>query len=171
LLETSAGNLPYDRLVLAVGAHPIRLPLQGNVAHEVLSVNNLADYAVFRERLADKRRIALLGAGLIGCKFANDLAGAGYEVEVFDLVLQLLGRLMPPQAAAFLRTKLEDIDIRFHPKRSVVNMDSDGHGYHLTDDSGEIHAADLVLSAVGLRPATELAQAAGLRINRGIIAD
>jgi rubredoxin-NAD+ reductase len=171
VVETAAGELPYDKLVLAVGAHPIRLPLQGDAAHEVLSVNGLADYAVFREHLLGKRRVAILGAGLIGCEFANDLRMAGFEVEVFDLAPQPLGRLLPPQAAAFLRAQLEGTGIRFHLQRSIAAVEAQGGGYRLTDDQGEVHDADLVLSAVGLRPDTELAAAAGLRVNRGIVTD
>ncbi|MGA8146443.1 MAG: FAD-dependent oxidoreductase [Gallionellaceae bacterium] len=171
VVETSAGEQPYGKLVLAVGAHPIRLPLQGDAAHEVLSVNHLADYAVFRERLAGKRWVAILGAGLIGCEFANDLRTAGFEVEIFDLAPQPLGHLLPLQAAAFLRTKLESIGIRFHLQRSVISVDARGSETRLTDDQGLVHSAELVLSAVGLRPATELAATAGLQVNRGIVVD
>jgi rubredoxin-NAD+ reductase len=171
MLATTAGELPYGKLVLALGAHPIRLPLQGDAAHAVLSVNNLADYAILREQLAGKRRVAILGTGLIGCEFANDLATAGYEIEVFDIAAQPLGRLLPPQAAAFLRARLESAGIRFSLQRSVVAVAADAEGYRLIDDQGESHAADLVLSAIGLRPATGLAETAGLRVNRGIVVD
>ena len=79
-LQTTAGAIEYSRLVLAVGAQPIRLPIEGSGAAEVLSVNNLADYARFRERLVGRHRVAILGAGLIGCEFANDLAATGRKV-------------------------------------------------------------------------------------------
>lgn len=170
-LETSGGEVRYGRLVLAAGAHPIRLPLQGDAADAVLSVNSLADYGVFRSRLIGKRRVAILGAGLIGCEFANDLCAAGFEVDVFDLAPQPLGRLLPTQAAALLREELERAGIRFHLQRSVARVETLDDGYRLTDDKGEICDADLVLSAVGLRPAVELAAAAGLKVNRGIVAD
>jgi len=171
VLETAAGQLAYDKLVLAVGAHPIRLALAGDGAAEVLSVNNLADYAGFREKLAGKQRVAILGAGLIGCEFANDLRAIGIAVDVFDLSPQPLGRLLPAQAAAFLRERLEAAGVRFHFETSLVTVDKHGAGYRLTDSRGAVHAADLVLSAVGLKPATELASAAGLTLNRGIVTD
>ena len=72
-VDTTAGVLAYDKLVLALGAEPIRIPLQGNAAHEVLSVNDLADYAKLRGALAEAISIAIMGGGLIGCEFANDL--------------------------------------------------------------------------------------------------
>ena len=74
--------IPYIKLVLAVGADPIRLSLAGDAADGVLSVNDLSDYARFRQVLDGKRRVVILGAGLIGCEFANDLRLGGYDVNV-----------------------------------------------------------------------------------------
>lgn len=170
-LETDAGAIEYRKLVLAVGAQPIRLPIEGTGAADVLSVNHLADYAVFRERLDGRRRVALLGAGLIGCEFANDLAGAGYSVDVFDVAPQPLGRLLPAGTAAFLRRGLEAAGVRFHFGGSVGRIDRTDAGYALLDSSGACTEADLVMSAVGLRPETTLAAAAGLTVQRGIVVD
>jgi rubredoxin-NAD+ reductase len=170
-LRTSDGRIEYGKLVLAIGAQPIRLPIEGSGAVDVLSVNHLDDYAVFRQRLAGKRRIAILGAGLIGCEFANDLAGAGFAVEVFDLSPQALGRLLPAAAAAFFGQGLAAAGVRFHFDTSIGRIDSREDGYVLLDLKGRSFEADLVLSAVGLRPETVLAKAAGLVTNRGIVVD
>lgn len=170
-IETDGGRIDCDSLVLALGAQPIRLPIEGSGAGEVLAVNNLADYARFRQRLEGRRRVAILGAGLIGCEFANDLRCAGIEVDVFDVAPQPLGRLLPPQTAAFFRHKLEEAGVRFHFECGVARIEQDGAGYRLGDDRGGNHGADLVLSAVGLRPETALAQAAGLEVKRGIVVD
>ena len=83
-IETSTGPIDYGQLVLALGADPIRLPLGGDAAADVLSVNDLADYATFRSALAGQSKVVILGAGLIGCEFANDLVGTGLEVAVVD---------------------------------------------------------------------------------------
>jgi len=163
--------LPYEKLVLAVGAQPIRLPIQGDGAAEIMSVNWLSDYAVFRARLHGRRRVALLGAGLIGCEFANDLRGAGFEVDVFDIAPQPLGRLLPAQTAAFFRERLEATGVRFHFGVSVAQVDKEGDAYRLIDSQGGICRVDLVLSAVGLKPEVSLAQAAGLTVSRGIVTD
>jgi rubredoxin-NAD+ reductase len=170
-ITVDGSPLAYSQLVLAVGAQPIRLPIQGDGAAEILSVNWLSDYAVFRARLEGKRRVALLGAGLIGCEFANDLRGAGFEVDVFDIAPQPLGRLLPAQTAAHFRAKLEAAGVRFHFGASVAQVDREGDGYRLTDNQGRTTAADLVLSAVGLKPEVTLAQAAGLAVYRGIVTD
>ena len=171
LLLTSAGPLPYRKLVLAQGAHPIRLPLRGDGAGRVLSVNDLADYAAFRDALDGKSRLAILGAGLIGCEFANDLRSAGVAVDVFDPVPQPLGRLLPPRAAAFFRERLEAAGVSFHLATAIDEVREEGGRLRLFDGQGGQHSADLVLSAVGLRPAVELARAAGLAVGRGIRVD
>src|SRR5256885_4546829 len=77
--------LAWRDLVLALGADPIRLALDGDGADEVLSVNDLDDYARFAERLSGVRRVAILGAGLIGCEFANDLLSRDIAPIVIDL--------------------------------------------------------------------------------------
>lgn len=166
------GNaLPYSQLVLAVGAQPIRLPIEGDGAAEILKVNWLTDYVRLREQLTNRRRVAILGAGLIGCEFANDLTGAGFAVQVFDIAPQPLGRLLPASTAEFFRRRLESAGVRFHFGANVAQVDKFGDGYTLTDQSGMRHEVDLVLSAVGLKPETALAQAAGLAVNRGIVVD
>ncbi|MDP2795038.1 MAG: FAD-dependent oxidoreductase [Sulfurisoma sp.] len=164
-----AGRIEYEQLVLALGAQPIRLPIEGDGAAGVLAVNNLADYAAFRARLEGKRRVAILGAGLIGCEFANDLRLAGFAVDVFDIAPQPLGRLLPPVTAAFFRQKLAAAGVCFHFVAGVVRIERDGETFRLTDNGGGGHAADIVLSAVGLKPETALARAAGLAVNRGIV--
>ncbi|HTJ97471.1 MAG TPA: FAD-dependent oxidoreductase [Rhodocyclaceae bacterium] len=170
-ISSSSGVIEYSQLVLANGAHPIRLPLTGSGAEDVLSVNNLGQYAVFRERLQAGMSVAILGAGLIGCEFANDLRHAGHAVSVFDLAPQPLGRLLPPQVGAYFRKALEAAGVHFHFGTSIANVDKAATGYALTTADGQQFNADIVLSAIGLKPATELAAAAGLKINRGVVVD
>jgi rubredoxin-NAD+ reductase len=111
-ISTTQGPIVYGKLVLALGADQIRLPLQGNAAHEVITVNDLEDYVKFRELIKGKKKVAILGAGLIGCEFANDLILGGYEVDVIDLAPQALGRLLPGDAAKVLQEKLGATGIR-----------------------------------------------------------
>lgn len=168
-VSTSLGNIRYEKLVLALGARPIRLPLKGDGADEVLSVNHLDHYAEFRRVLVGKKHVAVLGAGLIGCEFANDLRIGGFEVTVFDLAQQPLGRLLPPKAAEFFQQRLEAIGVKFHFSTSITNVNKTESHYVLTDSHNVEHQADLVLSAIGLIPETALAKATGLAVNRGII--
>ena len=168
-VTVDGGTLSYGKLVLAVGADPIRLPLLGDGADAVLSVNDHADYRRFREAIEGKKNIAILGAGLIGCEFANDLVGAGYIVHVIDLAPQVLGRLLPPASAAFMQRKLEAAGIVFHLGTTTQQVERAGDGFRMTLANGETIAADAVLSAVGLRPRNALAESAGIKVNRGIV--
>jgi rubredoxin-NAD+ reductase len=168
-VETGAGPVDYRRLVIALGAQPFRLPLEGDGAADVLSVNSLADYAVFRQRLEGRRRVAILGAGLIGCEFANDLAVTGHEVDVFDIAPQALGRLLPAQTADFFRGRLEQSGVRFHFGSSIGRVERHGESYALWATGGDRIDADLVLSAIGLKPELARALEAGLMVNRGIV--
>ncbi len=161
-------QLTYDRLVLALGADPIRLPIPGKGADEILSVNDLDDYRQFRNALEGKKHIAILGAGLIGCEFANDLAGKGYQVSVFDLSPQPLGRLLPSEAGRFLQEKLTSAGIRFLLNTTVERINKEDGCYQLFYKDSQCIQADIVLSAIGLRPRISLAETAGIQVNRGI---
>ena len=165
-------TLAYRDLVLALGADPIRLPLAGDGAQDgVLSVNDLDDYARFAERLEGVKTVAILGGGLIGCEFANDLLARGVAPTVIDPAPGLLSRLLPREAGAFLQQRLEAAGVRFRFGVAATRVDRAGGGVVLTLDDGSTLGADLVLSAIGLRSRTELARAAGLAVNRGIVVD
>ena len=162
-------TVAYSKLVLALGADQIRLPLTGSAADRVLSVNDLDEYARFRSAIDGKRAVAIIGAGLIGCEFANDLAGSGVKAEVIDIANQPLGRLLPPAGGALLQRGLEAAGVTFHLGTSVSAIDTHGEGVRVTLASGASIDADAVLSAIGLKPRTALAQTAGLKVNRGIV--
>ncbi|MDH5479469.1 MAG: FAD-dependent oxidoreductase [Nitrosomonas sp.] len=162
-------KLSYRQLVLALGADQIRLPLQGSGVNEILTVNDLDDYRDFRDALVGKKQISIIGAGLIGCEFANDLAAAGFKVNVIDISAQPLGRLLPPAAGDFIQQKLEAVGVVFHFNATTQSVDKDGECMRLTLAGGEIIESDIVLSAVGLKPRIQLAQEAGLQVNRGIV--
>ena len=163
-------TLAYGELVLALGADPIRLPLQGDAAAEVLSVNDLGDYERFSEQLEGAESVAILGGGLIGCEFANDLLARGITPTVIDIAQWPLSRLLPEAAGNRMRSKLEAAGVRFRFGAAVRSVDRGGDGaFQLALGDGSVLAADLVLSAIGLRPRTELAAQAGIEVNRGIV--
>ena len=167
-IKTSKGDLPYGKLVMALGADQIRLPLQGSAANEVFTVNDLEDYARFRTAIEGKKKVAILGAGLIGCEFANDLVLGGYEVDVIDLAPQALGRLLPEAAALELQGKLSAAGVRWHLATTVSAIDRKGDGLQVTLENGSTINCDVFLSAVGLKPRIELAKATGINVGTGI---
>jgi rubredoxin-NAD+ reductase len=167
-IETSKGSIAYGKLVLGLGSDQIRLPLQGNAANEVITVNDLEEYAQFRQAIEGKKRITILGAGLIGCEFANDLVLGSYEVDVIDLAPQALGRLLPEAAAQALQSKLSEAGVRWHFATTVQSIDRNGDSLSITLANGSVISSDVFLSAVGLRPRLDLAKAAGILTSIGI---
>lgn len=164
-------RIPYAKLVLAMGATPIRLSLAGDAAGQVLSVNDRLAYARLRERLTPGCRVLILGAGLIGCEFANDLAAAGYRVTVVDVAAWPLARFVPEQLGRTLQGALAGIGVSWKLGASAVAVNSGAHGFNVSFSDGSLGEADVVLSAVGLRPNVTLAQAAGLQCAAGIVVD
>ncbi|ELS25864.1 Rubredoxin [Metapseudomonas furukawaii] len=166
-LYTSLGEMDYGQLVLASGAAPVRLSIEGD-ADALLSVNNLQDYREFRERLDGVRRVAILGDGLIGCEFANDLADSGYQVRVIGLGAWPMERLLPEPAGRQLQDALSALGVDWNLRTTLQRIERQDNGYRLLLADGQRVEADLVLSAVGLRPNLELALDAGLACGRGI---
>ena len=167
-LKLGDQRIRYAKLVLAWGADVIRLSLDGNAQDRVHSINDLMDYRAFRKALAGGKRVAIMGAGLIGCEFANDLRNGGYEVDVIAPDSSLMPSLLPEAAAGAVQAELEKLGVRFHLGSVVERVEHQGSGVELTLGNGESLQADLVVSAVGLRPRTELARAAGINAGRGI---
>lgn len=163
--------VPYRDLILAWGAETVRVPVAGDAADAIFPINDLEDYARFRAAAAGKKRVLILGAGLIGCEFANDLILGGYEIDLVAPCEQVMPTLLHPAAAAAVQAGLESLGARFHLGPLLTRLDraDDGLEAHLSD--GEVLHCDLVVSAIGLRPRTDLAAAAGLEIGRGVVVD
>ncbi|MFP0197031.1 MULTISPECIES: NAD(P)/FAD-dependent oxidoreductase [Pseudomonas] len=161
----------YRDLILAWGAETVRVPIEGDGGDLVFPINDLEDYARFRAAAAGKRRVLLLGAGLIGCEFANDLILGGYEVQLVAPCEQVMPTLLHPAAAAAVQAGLESLGARFHlgPVLTRLQKVADGLEAHLSD--GQVVPCDVVVSAIGLRPRIDLAAAAGIQTNRGVVVD
>lgn len=171
-LTTAKGGIQYGRLVLALGASQRRLPVAGDAADDILRVNDLKAYRALRQRLeSDVRHVTILGAGLIGCEFAEDLAGAGYEVSVVDPTDQPLASLLPQATARELRQRLQQKGVQWRFHVTLDRLDHNGARKRATFSDGDAIETDLVLSAAGLVANTQLADKAGMAVNRGIVTD
>lgn len=168
-IKTAQGTLTYDYLVLALGAQPIRLPMPGS--EHVRSVNHLDDYAVFRDSLPAGGSVALIGGGLIGSEFANDLAASGHSVHVIDPAAWLMSNLISADQGAGLQAALQGLGVQFYLQDVATRVADVGHQKQVDLRSGKCLTVDAVLSAVGLRANIELAQKAGLSVARGIVVD
>lgn len=162
-------RLTFSKLVLAWGADVVRLSIPGDGKEHVFSINDLMDYRAFRKALEGGKHVAIMGAGLIGCEFANDLRNGGYDVDVIAPDDSVMPGLLPEAAAEAVLAGLKDLGVRFHLGTVVDHVASAGNGVKLSLANGEELEADLVISAVGLRPRKQLAAAAGLKTDRGIV--
>jgi rubredoxin-NAD+ reductase len=173
-VRTDQGKFSYSELVLAVGAQSIRLPIPGNAAPAVLTVNHVDDYGAFRALVGSSAygqatRVAILGAGLIGCEFADDLSGAGHIVTLIDPNTLPLASLAAPALSRGLHRALSSKGVDMRLGTTAVSIDRGDQLTRVTLSDGSVVEANLVLSAVGLRPDCTLAAAAGLTVNRGVV--
>lgn len=162
-------TIKYSQLVLALGASSIILPIRGNATDKILTVNDLASYASFRNAIEDKKRVAIIGAGLIGCEFANDLVLSDYEVSVIDIADLPLNRFLPLQAGEYLKTTLKMQGVNWHLGQGTKEINYHDQVFKIDLENGTQLEADIVLSAVGLRPNIKIAEAAGIEVNKGIV--
>jgi rubredoxin-NAD+ reductase len=165
-------EVAYDRLVLAIGADPRPYSVPGGDRVPIVTVNDLDDYRRWRQSLIPGGRVLLIGAGLIGCEFANDLSVGGYRVAIVDPAPWPLGRLLPQLLGRQLEQALTECGIVVHCRRSVSQVVASAAGGFVAvlDDGSEV-SFDRALSAIGLMPRTGLAVAAGLTVDRGIVVD
>lgn len=170
--DQSEQKQAYSKLVLAVGAQPIRLAIAGDGSDDIHVVNNLTDYKAFRTSLEKRedKRVVILGAGLIGCEFANDLQHTDHQVTVIDLAPQPLARLLPSHVADVFQQNLEETGINFVLGTTVEKVSKvENSDYLVTLANGQSVVADVVLSAVGLQPNASVAKESGVQIGRGIL--
>ncbi|MGA4816461.1 NAD(P)/FAD-dependent oxidoreductase [Pseudomonas aeruginosa] len=160
----------YRDLVLAWGAEPIRVPVEGDAQDAPTRSTTWKTTAL----PPGGRRQApgnCCSVRAIGCEFANDLSSGGYQLDVVAPCEQVMPGLLHPAAAKAVQAGLEGLGVRFPPGAGAGQPEEGRRGAGSASSDGEVIPCDLVVSAVGLRPRTELAFAAGLAVNRGIVVD
>ncbi|MCW9002891.1 MAG: FAD-dependent oxidoreductase, partial [Rhodospirillales bacterium] len=164
-------TLSYQSLVLATGATPRPYSAPGTDAVPVATVNGLDDYRRWRSKLNGGDRVLLIGAGLIGVEFANDMALAGHQVTLVDPAPQPLGRLLPEALGGLLADALGQAGIDVICGHTVTKIESVGSHAIAEIDDGRRIDFDRALSAIGLIANTTLAKNAGLTVDQGIVVD
>jgi rubredoxin---NAD+ reductase len=168
-IATKNNTIEYDTLVLALGADTLRPPLAGDALSDIMSVNHLYEYHQFRDWITDKKQLVILGSGLVGCEFCNDLINADYNITMISLDEYPLMRLVPREIGLALQKAFESNGVRCHFNTAATSVLKNEPGYTVTTNNNNEITTDGVLSAVGLRPHIQLAKAAGLAINQGIV--
>lgn len=165
-------TLAYDKLLLATGARPRVLPIPGADAAGVHYLRTLDDSDRLRQSVAAGVRVAVVGAGWIGLEVAAAARQAGAEVTVIESAELPLLRVLGPEIATVFADlhRAHGVDLRLRTLTSrIATRDGRAVGVELHD--GSRVDADLVLVAVGVEPRTELAAAAGLRVDNGVVTD
>jgi rubredoxin-NAD+ reductase len=170
-VNDSEEKINYSKLVLACGADIIKPPLVGNAVDAVYSVNDLEDYALFQKKLQNNKHIAILGAGLVGCEFANDLANVGHKVEIIAPSSYPLDTLLPFEIGNLLQNALTENGVTWHLEQLVTSVDHVDQQLMLTLGYQQKLPFDVVLSAIGLKPHVDLAMTADIKVGKGIIVD
>jgi nitrite reductase (NADH) large subunit len=163
--------LPYGKLVLATGSKPLKPPFPGGDLPGVATFRDTADVGMMRAYAERGARIVVIGGGLLGLEAAYGLSRAGGKVTLLHLVDRLMERQLDAEGAGLLAAAItaRGIDIRLSSAtKGFVGTDK-VEGVELQD--GSVIPADLVVIAIGVRPNIDLARAAGLAVNRGIVVD
>lgn len=167
----SGRSLPYDKLLIATGTRARRLRMLENTGAPVFYLRSLDDCEALRPLLAPGKRIAIIGAGVIGMEVAASAASLGCEVSVIEMAERVMARSVSPRVSQFLADYHAKKGVRIHCAAKIVGVSAkDGRAVVALGDGATLEA-DAVMAGIGAEPVTELAQEAGLRVDDGIIVD
>ncbi|NIP72046.1 MAG: NAD(P)/FAD-dependent oxidoreductase [Gammaproteobacteria bacterium] len=161
----------YDRLLLATGSSPVKLPVPGNDLPGVVTFRDIADVQRMLDATKDKRHAVVIGGGLLGLEAAHGLVQRGMAVTVVHLVDRLMEKQLDAQAARMLQQSLQARGMQFLlGVRTAAILGTDLARAVRLADGRELYT-DLVVMAVGIRPNIDLARSAGLHCERGVLVD
>ncbi len=161
----------YDRLLIATGSTPFMPPMPGSTLNGVIGYRDIADTRVMIHTAKTQKHAVVIGGGLLGLEAANGLKMRGMDVTVVHIGKWLLERQLDKAAGQLLQSALEARGLHFRLNEQTEALLDNGRGTvnAVQFKNGDIIPADLVVMAAGIRPATELAELAGLPCNRGIL--
>jgi NAD(P)H-dependent nitrite reductase small subunit len=162
---------PYDRVLLAAGSKPVMLPVPGKDLPGVVTFRDLQDVDAMLESSRTHKKAVVIGGGLLGLEAANGLLKQGMDVTVVHIFDTLMERQLDRAASALLKDSLEKRGLKFRMPAKTTEICGTARVTGVKFDDGSTLDADLVVMAVGIRPNVDLAHAAGLRCDRGVLVD
>jgi NADPH-dependent 2,4-dienoyl-CoA reductase/sulfur reductase-like enzyme/nitrite reductase/ring-hydroxylating ferredoxin subunit len=164
VMLAGGATIPYDRLLLATGAEPVRLPIPGIDQPHVHLLRSLSDCRAIIASADGARRAVVIGASFIGLEVAASLRAREIEVHVVGLEQRPMERVLGPEMGDFVRGLHEEHGVIFHLGDTVTKIE----GKRATLKSGSVLEADIVVVGVGVKPRLSLAEKAGLAIDHGV---
>jgi NADPH-dependent 2,4-dienoyl-CoA reductase/sulfur reductase-like enzyme len=166
--DDSGASYSFDKLLLATGGTPRRLPFGGD---SIIYYRSYDDYRHLRELTERGRRFAVIGGGFIGSELAAALAINGKSVVMLFPDEGISARLFPPGLGRFLNDYYRDKGVDVRAGETVAALEPKGAGGVLRTKSGEKVEVDGIVAGIGIEPNVDLAKAAGLRVENGVVVD
>ena len=171
IIETEGGEVRYDACVLATGSEPVRIPVPGADDPEILVMRTLGDSSRLRERVGEGDRVVVVGSGFIGCEAAASLSLRGAEVTLISLEQSPQKERLGEEVGKRVEGWLRDYGVDLRLGASIEGVERNDGAQEVSVDDGDRIAAGTVVFGTGVSPRTELAETAGLAVDRGIVTD
>jgi 3-phenylpropionate/trans-cinnamate dioxygenase ferredoxin reductase subunit len=171
-IRTASGDqIDYDTLIIATGSRVRRLPIEGDNLAGVYYLRNIADVEGIQNELQTHKNVVIVGAGYIGLEVAAVTRQLGLEVTVVEMADRVMSRVVSPETSDFYQVEHSTQGVKLRLSTGVKAFRGDGRIEAIETTDGELIPADFVVVGVGIVPNTELAAAAGLRVDDGIVVD
>ncbi len=171
LKTDSDDEIQYDKLILALGSRVRRLPIDGADLDGVHYLRSIADVDGIRSEIGKKKSAVIVGAGYIGLEVAAVIRQLGLDVTVVEMADRVMSRVVSPEISDFYQIEHSNQGVRLRLSTGVSAFRGDGRVEAVETDDGELIPADFVVVGVGIDPNTEIASAAGLIVDDGIVVD
>lgn len=170
-VTTDGGEtIAYDKLLLATGGRPRQLPIPGTDLEGVHYLRTIADVDRIRSQFAEGKTLVIVGGGYIGLEVASVAVKYGLEVHVLEMEERILQRVTTPEMSAFYHQLHTGRGVHIHTSTTVTGLSGDGT-VSAVQCGDESFPADLVIIGIGIVPNVELAEAAGIECDNGIVVD
>lgn len=164
-------DITYDKLVISTGSRARQLPIEGADLKRVHYLRTIADVDGIRDDMEAGRKLVIIGAGYIGLEVAAVAQQAGLNVTVVEMADRVMSRVVSPEISDFYQIEHTNQGVRFRLSTGISSLNGKKRVKSVTTTEGEKIPADLVVIGVGILPNTELANAAGLDVDNGIVVD
>lgn len=171
ITTTSADTLEYEKLALTTGARVRKIEIPGSELHGIHYLRSVADAKAIKHDAQNAKNAVIIGGGYIGLELAASLKKAGIDVTVLEMAPRVLARVAAVEVAEFYARVHREEGVSIVTDSSAASFNGKERVNTVQATNGKSYAADIVIVGVGVIPNTELAEAAGLDVNNGIVVD